>query len=259
MPVTISASTLLAFGFVLTRMSAVALFATFPGSSSTPAVAKLALAAGLSLVLLPVVQIPPELTVTITTIVLYCAVEFCIGAALGTVVGFVNEMIAFGVQSLAVQAGYAYASSVDPNSQADSSTLQVIAHLASGAFFFMTGLHHTLLRALAGSFAHWPPGPRVLDSSLGTRVIEFAGFVLQQGVRLALPVIGLLLLTDLMLALLSRIQPHLQLLGLSFPVKSLIALLTLAATVHLFFISYSTVARVAGRIIRLLLGVHVAE
>ena len=53
--------------------------------------------------------------------------------------------------------------------------------------------------------------------------------MLEYGVRLALPVMGLLFLADLALALLGRIQPNLQLLTLIFPVKMLAGLLLLAA------------------------------
>jgi flagellar biosynthetic protein FliR len=53
--------------------------------------------------------------------------------------------------------------------------------------------------------------------------------MLVTGVRLALPLAGLLLLIDLSLALLGRMQQQLQLLSLAFPVKMLAALGILAA------------------------------
>jgi flagellar biosynthetic protein FliR len=47
------------------------------------------------------------------------------------------------------------------------------------------------------------------------------------GLRLAMPVIGLMLLIDVALALLGRMQQQLQLLSLAFPIKMLAALVTL--------------------------------
>jgi flagellar biosynthetic protein FliR len=47
------------------------------------------------------------------------------------------------------------------------------------------------------------------------------------GLRLAMPVIGLMLLMDIALALLGRMQQQLQLLSLAFPAKMLAALVVL--------------------------------
>ena len=49
------------------------------------------------------------------------------------------------------------------------------------------------------------------------------------GLRLAMPVIALLILIDLALALIGRIQQQLHLLSLAFPVKMLAAVAMLAA------------------------------
>ena len=48
------------------------------------------------------------------------------------------------------------------------------------------------------------------------------------GMRLALPVVALLVMVDVALALLGRLNPQLQLLSLAFPAKMLIALLVLS-------------------------------
>jgi flagellar biosynthetic protein FliR len=54
------------------------------------------------------------------------------------------------------------------------------------------------------------------------------------GLRLALPVLALLALTDLALALVGRINAQLQLLTLSFPLKMLAAVAMLAALAPVF-------------------------
>jgi flagellar biosynthetic protein FliR len=58
--------------------------------------------------------------------------------------------------------------------------------------------------------------------------------MLSLGVRLALPVVALLLLVDIALALMGRINAQLQLLSLAFPAKMLAALLLLAASAPIF-------------------------
>ena len=53
--------------------------------------------------------------------------------------------------------------------------------------------------------------------------------MLVTGLRIALPIAALLLLIDISLALLGRMQQQLQLLSLAFPAKMLAALVLLAA------------------------------
>ena len=52
--------------------------------------------------------------------------------------------------------------------------------------------------------------------------------MLSVGLRLALPVLALVLLVDISLALLGRLNAHLQLLTMAFPAKILTALLLLS-------------------------------
>jgi flagellar biosynthesis protein FliR len=59
------------------------------------------------------------------------------------------------------------------------------------------------------------------------------------GLRLALPVIGLMLMVELTLALLGRINSQLQLMTLSMPLKILAALATISVLLTLFPAVYS--------------------
>lgn len=238
---------LVGFGLVLARMAGIFTFVPLPGSSSVPVVAKVMLSAVLALLVYPMLPARVQGPDTASGFAVLIALEFAKGIAVAVIFALLNEMMSFAIQCLSLQAGYSYASSIDPSSEADTNTLQVLAQLASGMLFFSLGLHHALIRALVGSFSGTQAATDVLTPQLGTKVIEYAGAVLMQGVRIALPVIGLLLLTDLTLALLSRLQSQLQLLSLSFPVKSLVALLTLAATFQFFASAYSSTARMALR------------
>lgn len=75
--------------------------------------------------------------------------------------------------------------------------------------------------------------------------------MLETGLRLALPVLGLLLLTDLCLALASKIQAQLQLLSLAFPLKILVALAALAGSWPLAAWAYRSCANRCLELLRL--------
>src|SRR5260370_29915701 len=100
--------------------------------------------------------------------------------------------------------------------------------LASGMFFFTVGLDRDLIRVLAASLERFPAGSWHLTAAGADGIVRLGGAMLSGGLRLALPVVALLLLIDVALALLSRMQQQLQLLAVAFPVKMLAALVLLA-------------------------------
>ena len=61
-------------------------------------------------------------------------------------------------------------------------------------------------------------------------MIHLGSNLFSVGVRLALPVVALLVMVDVALALMGRLNAQLQLLSLAFPAKMLVALLVLAWT-----------------------------
>jgi flagellar biosynthesis protein FliR len=125
---------------------------------------------------------------------------------------------------LGLPAGYGYASTVDPNTQADSGILLVLAQLSAGLLFFALGLDREVFRLFAQSLERIPPGVFVLRPISAQAMVGIASALFSVGVRLALPVVALLAMVDVALALLGRLNAQLQLLALAFPVKMLAAL-----------------------------------
>jgi flagellar biosynthetic protein FliR len=132
------------------------------------------------------------------------------------------------MQFLGLQAGYAYASMIDPTTQADSSMLQVLAQLMSALLFTAFGLDRELVRLFAASLQAYPPGSFRLTPSLASAAIDFSSAMLTLGLRLALPLVALLLLVDIALALMGKLNANLQLVTLAFPAKMLVSMLILA-------------------------------
>jgi flagellar biosynthetic protein FliR len=73
---------------------------------------------------------------------------------------------------------------------------------------------------------------------------------LSTGVRLALPLIALMVTTDLALALLGRFSPQFQLLSAAFPLKIAVAVFFLALLVPLAGPAYEELVRNAIELLR---------
>ncbi|MEO8099801.1 MAG: flagellar biosynthetic protein FliR [Acidobacteriota bacterium] len=219
--------TSLAAGFALVsaRVTGAFYFIPFPGPARGATMAKVVMILAITFSLYPLWPLVdpngPLLGLTIFGILK----EAAVGSSLGLVVALAGECFSFCFHLLGLQAGYSFASTIDPTSQADSTVLESLGHLAGGLLFFTTGLHYQVIRAFAISLEMHPAGTWTLGAAMIPAVLSLFQAMLSAGVRLALPVMASLVLIDLALALASRITSHLQLVMLAFPLKMITSLL----------------------------------
>jgi flagellar biosynthetic protein FliR len=161
-------------------------------------------------------------------------VETAVGLALGVTAAIVLEAVTFAAQVFGQPAGFGYASTVDPTTQADSGVLLVVAQLFGGLLFFALGFDRLVWRLLAESLERIPDPTHEFSRASAQVLIEMMGSLLSVGVRLALPVVAVLVMVDVALALLGRLNSQVHMMSLAFPIKMLAALLVLAWVVPLF-------------------------
>jgi len=221
--------TLLAFLLVLARVSGLVAFLPIPGWRAAPDGARVLIALAITVALFPVWPALPDRQPSMLQLVAWALLEAGFGLAAGLAVAALTESFQMAAQIIGLQAGYGFSLTVDPTSQADAGVLQVIVALASGLLFFTLGIHREVIRVLAVSLERFPAGAWHTTAASVDGIVKLGGAMLSTGLRVALPVVALLLLIDVALALLSRMQQQLQLLSLAFPVKMLAALVLLAA------------------------------
>ena len=230
---TIAVGTLLGFLLVLTRVGGALVFVPLPGVTSAAAPARVALALGFTIALMarwPQIEAVPPMS----ALVVWIAAEAALGIATGAAVSLVLEAFVLAAQILGLQAGYAYAQTIDPNTEADSGVLLVLAQLVAGMLFFALGLDREMLRLFADSLERIPVGSFVPGPQSADAILHLAANLFPFALRLAFPVVGMLTLVDISLALLGRLNSQLQLLTLAFPAKMLTALVVLSAVAGLF-------------------------
>lgn len=221
------------FLLVLARVAGVLALVPFPGFAAVAGTARAGLAVALTLALYSRWPNAPELS---SPMALASAVlmETAVGVALGVTAAIVLEAFTFAAQVLGQPAGFGYASTVDPSTQADSGVLLVVAQLFSGSLFFALGFDQRVLGLMAESLERIPDPAREFSRASAQIVVEMMGSLLSIGIRLALPVVAVLVMIDVALALLGRLNSQLHMMSLAFPIKMLAALLVLACVAPLF-------------------------
>ena len=231
---TIDVGTLYAFLLVLARISGAFIFVPIPGIQAGPQIARAVLSASLTLALhsrWPVID--PD-GVSFPLLMGWMLAEAAMGLAVGLAVAFLIEGFQMGAQIISLQAGYSFASTIDPTSGADSTVLIMIAQTTAGLLFFATGMDRQILRAFADSLTAHPPGHFAISVPMVTRMIQAGSSIFSTGLRLVLPLLALLLMVEISLALLTRLNSQLQLMQISMPLKMLLSLTLLGWLLLIF-------------------------
>jgi flagellar biosynthesis protein FliR len=229
----IPTSVLYGFLLVLARIAGVFVFLPLPGFEAGPSAAKITLAMILTFGMYsrwPALDPVPGSMVQLAG---WMLAEAAIGVATGLAVAFLIEAVSFAAQAISTQAGFAYASTIDPNTEADSTVLLLLAQLTAGLLFFAMGFDRVLLTILARSLETHPPGAFIPSRASVEALVALGSSIFSTGVHLALPLMTLLFLIDLSIGLLGHLNAQLQLIALAFPAKMLTALAALSFLVLL--------------------------
>ena len=225
-----SYATLFGFLFTLARVSC--MFALLPRAAfkSAPESAKIVLSLALTLILFPEWKTPVSVDASVGRLVVGIAGEAAMGVTIGLALAIVMEVFQVAAQVVSLQAGFGFASTIDPTTNADSTVLLTLAQITAGLLFFATGSDRLLIRALADSIRLCPPGSISMNRGWAEAMIKFSGTIFSSGLRLAAPIVALLLLADAALAVLGRVQVQIHLVSLTMPVKLGVAMLMIAST-----------------------------
>jgi len=154
--------------------------------------------------------------------------EVLAGLALGFAVqiGFSAALLAG--ETIGNAMGLGFAGMVDPQSGASSPALgQFLSILATFLFLAMGG-HLVLITIVVESYRALPPGGPLMAAAQIRNLVDFGGVVFAAGLTIALPVAFALILVQLVMAMLARTAPALNLFSVGLPAALLAGLVLMA-------------------------------
>ncbi len=153
--------------------------------------------------------------------------ELMIGLSIGFVLQLALLAVKVAGQITGHEMGFAIASQIDPDTG-----VQVPLITRIWENIFLVGLlavdgHHWLIRALSESFRRAPVGRVEFEHGLTDVVRDLFGAMFRAGLTFAAPVIVLLTLVSILIGLLTRAVPYLNVLELSFSIRVLLGLFSI--------------------------------
>lgn len=199
------------------------------GAPAVPLQLRLILALALGLAALNSVTIAlPQDGVASFEGVMLVAGEVLAGLAMGFAVqiGYAAAFVAG--ETIGNAMGLNFAAMVDPSS--GQSTQVLGTFLSVLATFLLLGMDGHLLLAsfVVQSYVAMPPGGAMLSNDAVWHIIEFGGSLLGMGVTVALPVAFALVLVQVIMGMLARAAPSLNLFAVGMPMAMMAGLVLLA-------------------------------
>ncbi|MEX0614226.1 MAG: flagellar biosynthetic protein FliR [Pirellulales bacterium] len=232
-------SRFMVFTLVLARTGALVMTAPLFGSQALPRQVRALLAVTISLLVTPVylgTTLPPVEQIADYGRLLVN--EALVGLLLGLGVNVLFSGIQVAGQIVSQMSGLSLADVFNPAIEEDVSVFSQLFYFLTLAVFVAVGGHRLIIEALLETFAAAPPG----HIALGHDFIEVLSSIVTQsfalGIRAAAPLLTALLLSNLVLGLISRTLPQINIIAIGFGVNSLLALgmlfLSLGAAAYTF-------------------------
>jgi flagellar biosynthesis protein FliR len=237
---------LLIWMLAMIRPGAAFLAAPIFGASAVPVQLRLvlALAVGISSAAAAKMGLPAAGIISVAGLFLIIA-EVVAGLALGFVIqiGFAASLVAGEAISNAM--GLGFASMADPASgQSSPAVGQFLSMLAMFLFLSADG-HLALVAIIADSYRALPPGSAWLSFSAIYGIAKFGSLAFSAGLTIALPVGFALVLVQIIMAMIARSAPTLNLFAVGMPAALLAGILLLGMAMPVMADTISSAIRLA--------------
>jgi flagellar biosynthetic protein FliR len=134
--------------------------------------------------------------------------------------------------------GMSLADIFDPSFDANIPVFSQLLDLIAVCVFVAIGGHRQVMSALLDTFQRLPPGRAAFSSQLLDALVEAIAQSFALGIRAAAPVMAALLMSVLIMGLISRTLPQLNILAVGFSVNAMVMLaafsLSLGAAICIF-------------------------
>ena len=218
----------LAFVLTLARVGTFVHFLPLLGGSNVPRTVKIGLSMALTVLffedsMLALAESRLAFgTLTWFAFALAMTREVLLGGIFGFALGLFLVPARVAGEFIAQESGLTFANVVTASGDGSASPFATLLELLASLAFFTLDLHHIFLTVLQETFRHYPIGHAF---ALPRWDLVHAGSVVQEmGLLLAAPVALCLFLTTVVLALLTRAAPQLNLYSIGFPLRVLVCL-----------------------------------
>jgi flagellar biosynthetic protein FliR len=153
-----------------------------------------------------------------------------VGLAIGFAIRVVFSAVELAGELVGFQMGLNYAAFFDPSLNSQTSAVaRFFSQMATFLFVVMNG-HLMVLMAIVNSFTAFPVEQNFLQTLQQMKIYDLGSSLFSSALWIALPMIGMLMFTNLALGIVSRVAPQMNIYAIGFPITLSVGLIGITAT-----------------------------
>jgi flagellar biosynthetic protein FliR len=234
------------------RFGALLVAAPLVSSKSVPNPVRLGLSGMLALTLAPLAA--PSPVDGMPALAAGLAKELLIGLVLGWTASMFFSCAQMAGEWLDLQSGFQASQLINPSFDTHNAVLGNFSYMLAGLVFLGTGGYAIMLRAAVRSFTVSPPGALHLNLGTAGDWTSLLAQVIWIALQLVAPVAAALFLSEIAIGFLSRAMPQMNILMLTLPAKSGLAIgalaLSLPVVARALEVAFSQMAMSLASIVR---------
>ncbi len=223
------------FLLVFIRVLGLTLIAPFFGNRSVPYMAKVSLTLFTSLMVITVIDV--DVAVSSSDVVGFAVaaiIEFLTGFAIGFGIYMVFSILSLAGQFIDAQIGFSMVNVFDPMSQIQLTITGNLYYYILIIITIVTNAHHRFLRGLIDSFYLIPLGKMALTPGFREATVDYFTRYFSIALQVAAPIFFVMIITNVVLGILARTVPQLNMFVIGFPIKIMFGLLTIYIMLSMF-------------------------
>lgn len=223
--------------FLLVFVRMTGLFVTAPifGRRNIPAYFKIGFAFMTALLMVNVIKTGSLAnTDNFMLYALYIVKEFLVGVLIGFIAYAVFTSIYIAGQIIDMQIGFGMVNVLDPLSNIQVPISANLYYILAMVIFLVTNGHHMLISALFQSFNLLPLGSAVVGPDMLENTVGMFQEMFSIGFKIAAPIVAAVIITDVVLGIISKTIPQMNVFILGMPLKILIGIIITMLTIPAF-------------------------
>lgn len=224
---------------IFARISGIFSSAPIFGARNVPVIVKAGLSLIISYILLPLL-IGSTFTTAPEVLLPYVALvigEFMIGLILGFACSFIFYGIQMAGSILDTQIGFGMVNVLDPLFGQQVPLVGNFKYILALLVFLASNSHHLFLSAVFSSFKLVPVSEGVFRADIATIAVDMVTGIFVIALKISLPVLVSLLLTDVALGVLARTMPQMNIFVVGVPAKIIVGIFVLSLALP-FYIGF---------------------
>lgn len=221
------------FLLVFLRTSGIFIFSPFFSSQNIPNTTKIGFTLTLSLLIS--LSLPMNIDLRDEVLIIIILKELLVGIIIGFIAySFFSAFYVMG-QIIDMKIGFGMVNVVDPQNRIQVPLMGNFYYILSFLLFMSINGHHTIIKALVDSYSFIPIGGFKYSSDVMSLIVSTIGRSFELGFKLSTPIVAIIFMTDIILGIMSKTIPQMNVFVVGMPLKIIVGLIIILVSMPIFF------------------------